>query len=328
MIRTMNKCKGESGPKVLLVFIDGIGIGEPDPRTNPAACFSPRVLGSLRGERESLPRSGLALSSDPTMGVAGLPQSATGQAALFTGVNTARRLGRHMSGFPTRELREIVGRHSILRALKGKGKKVAFANTYTEEYLRRICRGRNGESAGDAGTNSSFAGPGLKSVTTVMSETAGLRFRTELDLSEENGLHMDFSNRFLNSMGHEVSVRSPEEAAGILARLAERFDFCLYEFFFSDLIGHRGSLSEAVALLEELDSFLFQLVSKMDLTGTSLVVTSDHGNIEDKGSRRHTANLVPLLIWGKLQDTFASLPEPVPIDRIAPLITDFILSGD
>lgn len=319
--------QGTSESKVLMVFIDGIGLGNADPDTNPAAVFDPRVLGCMHGDRGSLPRTGLVMSSDPSMGVEGLPQSATGQAALFTGINTARRLGRHMSGFPTRELREIVAQQSILRKLSEAGRAVAFANTYTEDYLNRIFPdGRDGEAFAP-GFNSSCSGPGLKSVTTVMSEAAGLRFRTELDLHRENGLHMDFSNRYLNSMGHEVPLRSPSEAAGILTSLAEGFDFCLYEFFFSDLVGHRGSLSEAVSLLEELDSFLFQLVSKMDLDSSSLVVTSDHGNIEDMGTRRHTGNPVPLLVWGSLKESFARLPEPVPITDIAPVITEFVLRG-
>lgn len=312
---------GSAAPgRLLFVFIDGVGIGEPDPRVNPLSRFEPRVLKPFRGYGSSLPRGGVFLRSDPGMEVAGLPQSATGQSALFTGINTARALGRHLSGFPTAALRDIIAAHSLLRRLKSAGRKVAFANTYTTEYLERLYPGFTGGSTDGFFQESGYSGPGRKSVTTVMNESAGLEFRTEVDLVAQNGLHMDFTNRFLRSMGADVPLRSPRDAADILASLAERFDLCVYEFFFSDLVGHRGDISEAAELLEELDEFLFEIVSRLDFGNSSLIVTSDHGNIEDMSTRQHTFNLVPLLLWGGIHAEFAGMPDPVPITWIAPAI--------
>ena len=310
--------------KTLFIFIDGLGIGVSDPRTNPLACFKPKILVSMSEFLLELPCGGMALRNDPSMGIGGLPQSATGQAALFTGINTAQSVGRHLSGFPTRELRGIVQQHSILKILKKSGRKVAFANTYTEEYLHAIYPDTVPGQEGDSRRIPYFAGPGKKSVTTVMNEAAGLRFRTESDLVNENGLHMDFSNRFLHSRGHEVPLRTPREAAEILVRLAARFDLCVYEFFFTDLIGHRGNLSEALKLLEELDTFLFHVVSLMDFENSSLIITSDHGNIEDMSTGLHTGNLVPLLLWGSIHDEFSGAPDPVPITEIAQRVLNHV----
>lgn len=310
--------------KVLFVFVDGVGIGEPDPRVNLLAGFETKILGVFSGRETVLPRQGLGLVSDPAMGVDGLPQSATGQAALFTGINTAGMLGRHLSGFPNRKLKELVKQHSILKRLGEKGRKVGFVNTYTTEYLANIYPEREAGIPVIKNFSSGTRIPGRKSVTTVMNEAAGLRFRTEKDLLENNGLHMDFSNRFLRSQGYRVPLRTPAEAADILVNLARGYDLSVYEFFFSDLAGHRGNLEEAVQLLKELDNFLFEVVSRLNMSELSLVITSDHGNIEDMSTRTHTGNLVPLLVWGEIRKYFQAGFDPVPITEITPLILNYL----
>ena len=80
--------------KVLFIFMDGIGLGADDPETNPLARAEMPYLQALLGGRkltasvapyESEQVSLQAL--DAGLGVDGLPQSATGQAVLLTGVN-------------------------------------------------------------------------------------------------------------------------------------------------------------------------------------------------------------------------------------------------
>ena len=310
--------------RLLFIFIDGLGIGSHDPGRNPLSRIQAKVLKSFTGSSPLLPQGGIVLANDPGMGIPGLPQSATGQAALFTGINTAEAAGRHLSGFPNALLKNIVGEYSLMKSLKETGREVAFANTYTESYLEKIYPDLFGGKRNNPSPYPSYPGPGKKSVTTIMNETAGLRFRTELDLVEKNGLHMDFSNRFLRDRGFDIPLRTPLEAADILTSLAGNFDFCLYEFFFTDLIGHRGNIEEAVTLLEELDSFLFHAVSLMNFEESSLIVTSDHGNIEDMSTRQHTNNMVPLFLWGKISEKFRGNSDPVPIEEITPAILRFL----
>jgi len=89
---------------LLFVFVDGVGIGGPGPE-NPFVDLGGPILGALAGRKPELP-SGVALApTDATLGVAGLPQSATGQTAIFTGVNASALLGRHLWGFPNERLR-------------------------------------------------------------------------------------------------------------------------------------------------------------------------------------------------------------------------------
>ncbi len=48
------------------------------------------------------------LSLDASLGVAGLPQSATGQAALVTGKNVSQMIGEHYGPKPNKAVAEIV----------------------------------------------------------------------------------------------------------------------------------------------------------------------------------------------------------------------------
>ena len=90
-----------AGGSVLLVFVDGVGIGPDDEDLNPfvRACargLIPTLQGLMGGTPATLtqPRADSPGASvfplDATLGVEGVPQSGTGQAALLTGVNAAK----------------------------------------------------------------------------------------------------------------------------------------------------------------------------------------------------------------------------------------------
>ena len=88
--------------RVLFIFLDGIGLGENDPVINPLArATMPHLNGLLDGRlliKDSAPFYGehaTLLSIDPKVGVSGLPQSATGQGILVTGINIPAELGYH-----------------------------------------------------------------------------------------------------------------------------------------------------------------------------------------------------------------------------------------
>ena len=269
---------------VLLVFIDGLGIGEMDPRINPCVDESLRILSTVKGIPcgRSLPDGGLVVPIDATLGVKGLPQSATGQTALLTGVNAARVLGYHKQGFPNAQLREILGQKSILKAVVGMGRKAAFVNAFRPRFFQY----RTEEILS------------MLSVTTVANWVAHLPFFTLQDVTDGRAIYQDFTNRDLIERGFDVPECTAQKAAEILARAANEYDFCLYEYFKTDHAGHSQEMDRAKREIVKLESFLSALLSHIDLARTVLIVTSDHGNIEDLSVKTHTRNEVPAMIWG------------------------------
>lgn len=270
--------------RIVFFFIDGLGIGKNDFAINPCAHQGIRVFNNF--ETDTFPKkillNGLVKPIDACLDVEGLPQSATGQTALFTGINASRTVGMHLSGFPNGKLRTLLESHSILRQVKELGKKPAFINVYRpiffemgpEKLLRYL------------------------SVTSVANWKAGLKFFDFTDLRAERALYHDFTNQELLRKGFNVPEFSPENAGKILSRSSLQFDFCLYEFFKTDVAGHTQQMPRAVNLLLVLERFLFSFLENTDLSNTTVVLTSDHGNIEDLSLKTHTKNNVPLMVWG------------------------------
>jgi phosphopentomutase len=59
-----------------------------------------------------------------------------------------------------------------------------------------------------------------------------------------------------------------------------------------------------VEVLERFDALLGGLLEDIDLSESLLVLTSDHGNIEDLSTKTHTRNPVPCLAVGKKRKEF------------------------
>lgn len=135
---------------------------------------------------------------------------------------------------------------------------------------------------------------------------------------------MDFSNGLLQRMGIDAPARSPEDAAKVLTSLAKDYDLCLYEFFLTDLVGHRGDFRQALDLLARVDEFLHCVLSGLDLTRSSLIITSDHGNIEDMSHGSHTCNPVPTLVWGPLKEAFSVTNNGFDLTHLLPALTGFL----
>lgn len=133
-------------PPVVFIFLDGVGIG-PAHDSNPFATAPMPALESLLGmpmvAGSEQVRTGLLLSAlDTLLGVEGVPQSATGQAALFTGINVVQRLGYHLPAFPNGFLTELIHDHSILRRATDRGHRATFANAYSPLYFDMVKRER------------------------------------------------------------------------------------------------------------------------------------------------------------------------------------------
>ena len=272
---------------VLLIFIDGLGIGARG-RFNPLdGLADAEPLAVFQHESTATIHRGVVVPTDPTLGVAGRPQSASGQTTILTGVNAPKLLGYHKQGFPNAEMREIIREHSIFLQLKRAGVgPVTFANAYTARFFEER--------------------PRWVSATTAAVEAAGLTFRTIEDLSANRAVYQDFTNAIAIERGENLSLRTADEAAEALATIANENQFTLYEYFITDKLGHLQDADRARPTLQNLARFIRGVLDRIDLDRTTVLVTSDHGNIEDLSTRNHTLNAVPTILWGEHKHHLAS----------------------
>lgn len=293
---------------VLLIFVDGLGVGTRG-RHNPLYLLGEEAapLAVFQEEEPQLLHDGLLALTDPRLGVEGRPQSASGQTTILTGINIPARLGYHKQGFPNEQMRAVLREHSLfLKLTRHGGGPDLFANAYPPQFFAKR--------------------PRWVAATTVAVEAAGLAFRTFADLKEGRAVFHDFTNRALVERGADVPQRTPEEAAAVLAQLAAEHRFTLYEYFLTDRAGHEQDESAAVFVLGELARFVRATLSLVDLTRTTVLLTSDHGNVEDLSTRNHTLNLVPTLAWGRARELAARRVRT--LADITPTILEILNAGD
>jgi 2,3-bisphosphoglycerate-independent phosphoglycerate mutase len=266
---------------ILLIFVDGVGIGGRGAH-NPLDGLESEFFSIFEDEAPRLPFDGRMAVTDARLGVEGLPQSATGQTTILTGVNAAALIGRHLHGYPSPRLKAALAEHSVYQKLLRRGRAVTFANAYTQSYLDNL--------------------PRFVSATTVAAMAAGVRLRLLEDLVAGRAVSHDFTNHFLIERGFDVEPLTPEEAGANLARVAAEHDFTLYEHFITDRIGHERNRDLSYKLVREhiprLTRFVRAVLEAADLTRQTVMVTSDHGNIEDHSTRVHTLNPVATLAFG------------------------------
>lgn len=294
--------------KVVFIFIDGLGIGENNLQKNPCSHSKIQLFKFFR--HESFPKmvtfDGIVKPIDAQLGVAGIPQSATGQAALLTGLNTAQLLNNHLSGYPNQKLRNILERHSIHIQLINMKKRPAFINVYRPIFF---------EKGPEALIH-------FLSVTSIANWKAGLQFFSFDHLRLRQAIYHDFTNRELIKRGYNVPLFTAEMAGRILARSSQNYDFTLYEYFMTDWAGHAQDTNHAVEMLHELERFILAFLNHIVLSETLVILTSDHGNIEDLTLKTHTSNPVPLIVWGDRNADFINLVESI-VD-VTPAIIRFI----
>ena len=301
-------------PSILFLFLDGVGLGL-DSGDNPfASAPTPwlrAVLGRSFIDGPNVARDGLLFRGiDATLGVEGLPQSATGQTALFTGLNAAQAVGMHIATYPTRALRDILAQHSLFKRAAEAGRRVTFANPFHAIYWQAVAEGRVKLSA-----------------STLAIQAAGVRFRDLADLERGEAVFWDITHevaptrRFRprprrNSAGEDspppypfpIAPITPEEAGRRLARIAAAHDLTLYESFLTDLSGHRRLPLSPEAIIARVDAFLGGVLDHR-AADTTLVLTSDHGNLETRSFKGHTRNPVPLLVVGPAVDHFREVTD-------------------
>lgn len=271
--------------KILVFFIDGVGLGEDSPENPLTIARMPTLkswLGGFSLTKEALGKmKGVASlgAIDARLEVEGLPQSATGQASLLTGQNISQVLGRHWPGLPTKTIQNRLLQFSLFKTLKSQGLRGCFANYFTKEYFENAKNRRFPHSA-----------------TTWSALAADLDFlQDEKALQDEQAIFFDLTGE---AMDMKERIVSPLESGKRLGSIASVHDFTLYEYFLTDAAGHKEVWQDKITVLENFDLALAGLKDSFDLSRNLLVIVSDHGNIEDVRRKTHTMNEVPLIAVG------------------------------
>ncbi|MEI7844459.1 MAG: peptidase [Chloroflexota bacterium] len=278
--------------KIIFIFLDGVGLGVDDPFINPfASAELPNLHKLLDGSRllnSTVPFVGTKASLfalDASLGVPGLPQSATGQAVLLTGVNVPAQIGYHYGPKPDKVTASFLQDGGIFGSIVGDGKKAALLNAYPPGYFEGI----------DSGMR-------LLSAIPLAVIKAGLDLFTIDDLIAGRAVSADFT-----AQGWRERINMPDtpllthpESGRRIAEISKQYDFSFFEYWLTDYAGHGQNMDNAINLLNEFDVVLGALLESWSVDDL-LLITSDHGNMEDLSTRRHTANPVPLLLIGSAE---------------------------
>ena len=282
--------------RLLFLFLDGVGLAPPS-TDNPFSDSGHKTLHHLAHNqdwcRPFVPHSSalhLVRSLDATLGVEGLPQSGTGQASLFTGVNCAEQVGRHFGPFPHSDTHSALDTRNVFRQIQdlqsSSALPAAFANAFPPQYF-------------DASRRRS-------TVTTYCCSAASVPLRDISDLREGRALPADLTGTIWREhLNLDISEQSLETAAHTLGSIGQNHVCTLFEYFLTDKVGHRRIDTPPADLLAVLDTFLSALLDVLTPAHDTLLITSDHGNLEDTSHTQHTRNPVPLIVYGWAAPFFA-----------------------
>lgn len=278
---------------MILLFLDGVGLGEPDQANNPLVAAELPVLTRLIGakpDRHARPREGAGLlfrPVDATLGHEGSPQSATGQTTILTGLNGSDIMNGHYGPWPGPTLIRALEQGTLFHdGVAAAGS--AHANVFPPRYFVTQGRRRHRPNA-----------------PVVAARAAGVRLRGLDDYRSGDAVAPDLDGSGLERMSE--SAAAGIRATGVsgtsraLARLAVEHSFTFVDVWVTDGLGHARDMSGATRFLASLDALLDLMIHDEVgpiAHGATLVVTSDHGNIEDLSSKGHTRNPVPLLVAG------------------------------
>jgi hypothetical protein len=303
--------------RILFLFLDGVGLGVDDATINPLAVDGYPTLRTLLDGQRPLAATGRLstlqaelIPTDAQMGVPGRPQSATGQAALLTGINAPQRLGEHYGPRPDARVRAILDEGGLFRRLNARGRRAYFCNAYPQRYFDAIQRGKR-----------------LLSAVPYAATNGGQALLTHTELMAGQALAADFTNAgWRDHLGYaDVPVYSPQAAGRQLWQIAQSYHFVFFEHWQTDLLGHEGNLAGAVANFQRFDGFLAGLLDAADLTHTLIMVTSDHGNVEDCSHGKHTENPVLTLLLGAQRRELA--PRISALTDFSMLVEEFLFPG-
>ncbi len=293
---------------ILMIFLDGIGLGDDDPATNPFAAGDYPTLRSLSNGQNWVRATGrqdsaraILVPTDPRLGIPGRPQSASGQAAILTGLNVPQMIGEHYGPRPNPAIRAILHEDNFFKQVVAHGMNAALLEAYPPGFHKAISSGKR-----------------LPSSYQQASLEAGLPLFTEEAIYSGDALAVDWTGEGWHSdLGYtDTPIYTPEEGGRKMVEISRRYQFSFFAHWVTDTVGHRGKVEDGVKLLELFDHVMAGALAEWNDAEGLMIITSDHGNMEDLSHGKHTENDVPTVIIGDGKERFAeslhSLADLVP----------------
>src|SRR6056297_1203284 len=296
---------------VLFIFIDGVGVGQKS-EFNPLSNRSLKSFsyftegdGLHSGLKPFFNSEKLFLPIDANLDVEGLPQSGTGQASLFSGENASKIAGKHFGPFPYSKTKFLLKEKSLFQKAINEGFKPHFLNAYPDIFFEKS-RKRNRWTC-----------------TTLMTKSAGIKLNGLDTVLDGKSLTAEIiQDAWRDSLNLDVPKITPVDAAQRALNSLKEYDLVLYEYYLTDKAGHEMRREKADKVLGVLDRFLVEIIENMK-DGDTLVISSDHGNIEDLSTKTHTRNPVPLFVKGNI----SSFKKATSIMDVTPGIIETLKRG-
>jgi hypothetical protein len=296
----------------LMIFIDGIGIGKKDYEFNPFFKYGFKTFTGLFGEIPTLEnpfinKNGFFIfPSDARLGVDGFPQSGTGQTSIFCGVNAPQIVGKHFGPYPYSTLIPVIKEKNIFSYYLSLQRPVSFANAYPKIFFDYLASGKQ-----------------RLSVTSLSCRLSGIKLNRASDVRRGRALTAEITNeRWNRRLGYNLPVIKPSTAARRLLKIAAQNSFTLYEYFLTDHFGHGRNIDEMIPSVQNLDRFLYTILTEADHKNLTTIICSDHGNFEDLSVKTHTFNPALTITAGRYAEEFAS--EIRDLTQIKGTITKYI----
>jgi 2,3-bisphosphoglycerate-independent phosphoglycerate mutase len=282
---------------ILLIFLDGVGLGNDNPTTNPFALANTPLLNQLANGHRWLRSTGIQHSAraafvptDPRMGVPGKPQSATGQAAILTGRPVPQLVGEHYGPRPNPAVRAILHEDNFYKQVVSHGMTAALLEGYPPPWHEAVNRGKR-----------------LRASFQEAAHSAGVPIFTEREVYSGDAMTVDWTGEgWRTQLGYSDSPVYTPHAAGVkMVELARRYAFSFFPNWITDTIGHRGTVEDGAKMLELFDGVMKGALEAWHDDEGLIIITSDHGNMEDMSHTKHTENDVPTVIIGNGAAAFA-----------------------
>lgn len=270
---------------IIFLFIDGIGLGGKGSE-NPLVSLKWDAFERLTDGSGLLDVGNIRTDQlfytgiDATLGVEGLPQSGTGQASLFSGKNASKILGRHFGPYPHSKFKFLLEEESLFHKAIKSGYEPHFINAYPDIFFEKMTS-RNRWTC-----------------TTLMAKSSGQALNGVKEIREETSLTAEIiQHAWREKLNIDIENITPEQAGDRILNVSESYDLLLFEYYLTDKVGHSMDLYRSTKILPVLNRFLRHLIENKE-DETTLIICSDHGNLENLSVKTHTRNPVPLIVFG------------------------------